>query len=120
MRYLRATLQTVNWQRLRPDSNRILDQGTVGVDQKSVLAYDGSSAIVAYVPTEPLAIKIDFGANGNQYRAITPLSTLTSVSAFLRSGWVYRWFSPRTGNSRSIAGNGDLAYVSRGVSVFPK
>jgi hypothetical protein len=118
MRYLRSTLQTVNWQRLRPDSNRVLDQATVSVDKKSVLAYDGSSAIVAYLPAEPLTIKIDFKANGNLYRAITPLSTLTSTSAFLQSGWVYRWFSPRTG--KQLSTTADLTYVSTGVFLFTK
>jgi hypothetical protein len=121
MRYLRFILQTVNWQRLRPDSARILPPTPPPTPYtKAVLAYDGNSAIVAYLPTERVDIQINFGARDPLYQAVPGLSMLTSKQGFQESGWVYRWFSPRTGNSVSVPGNGDLSYVSRGVFLFTK
>jgi hypothetical protein len=64
MRYLRFILQTVNWQRLRPDSARILPPTPPPTPYtKAVLAYDGNSAIVAYLPAERVDIQINFGAS---------------------------------------------------------
>jgi len=121
MRYLRYILQTVNWQRLRPDSNRILTQATTA-DKKMKIASDGSTAVVAYLPAEPAAIQIDFKAGGSgstSYQAISGLSNLASKQAFLQSGWIYRWFSPRTGNQRNPV-TSDLIYLSPGRFQFNK
>jgi hypothetical protein len=116
MRYLRYILQTVNWQRLRPEPGRILNQPGAP-DRNMVLSYDGSSALLAYLPAEPASIQIDFGANGTLYRAVPGLSTLTSKQQFLQSGWVYRWFSPRSGNTPSSP---DVLYISPGKFQFIK
>jgi hypothetical protein len=124
MRYLRYILQTINWQRLHPDSNRILNQAPEP-DKKMIIADDPSSVIVAYLPDEQSAIQIDFGANNvpntPKYQAIPGLANLGSKQAFLTSGWVYRWFSPRTGNVRNPAtNNSDLVYLSTGKFKFTK
>ncbi len=123
MRYLRYILQTVNWQRLRPDSNRILNQAA-DADKKMVVAYDGSSVIMAYFPDEQTGIQISFKAGGtgaNSYQAVPGLANLTSKQAFLTSGWVYRWFSPRTGKMKNPpSGNSDLIYLSTGKFQFNK
>lgn len=123
MRYLRYILQTVNWQRLRPDSNRILNQAN-DADKKMVVAYDGSSAVMAYLPDEQASIQINFGSGGtgvSSYQAISGLANLNSKQAFLQSGWVYRWFSPRTGKpSVASNNNSDLSYISRGKFLFTK
>jgi hypothetical protein len=116
MRYLRYILQTVNWQRLRSESGRILNQPNIP-EKNIVLAYDGSSAMVAYLPAEPASVRIDFGASGTLYRAVPGLSTLTSKQQFLHSGWVYRWFSPRSGNSSASP---DVLYISPGKFEFTK
>jgi hypothetical protein len=122
MRYLRYIVQTVSWQRLRSDSNRILNQAPTA-DKKMVLASDGSTAVVAYLPAEPAAIQIDFKAGGSgstSYQAISGLSNLASKQAFLQSGWVYRWFSPRTGNQFYNSQNPDLIFISQGKFQFTK
>lgn len=121
MRHLRFILQSVYWPRLRPEHGRIKSQASTA-DQMMVLAYDGSLAIVAYLPAEQNSILIDFKASaGPGLQNVPGLATANSRDAFFQAGWTYRWLSPRTGNTKAVvSGNPDLEYVSPGVFRFKK
>lgn len=126
MRHLRFILQSVSWQRLRPESLRIQGQGATKPDKKAALTYDGSSVLMAYLPGEPPKVQIDFNLkldsqNKPIYQAVPKLAGVSSKSAFLSSGWAYRWLSPRTGKTApAAAGFQDLEYISPGVFRFSK
>ena len=121
MRNLRFILQSVYWPRLRPEHGRIKNQDAAP-DKKMVLAYDGSSAVVAYLPAEQANIQIDFRASaGPGLRDVPGLATANSKNAFSQTGWTYRWMSPRTGNTADLVpNNNDLVFISRGVFRFVK
>jgi hypothetical protein len=119
MKDLRFILQSVNWQLLHPEHARIQNQAPTP-DQKMVLAYDGSSAIVAYVPAEQSTIQIKFLAGGNSqvgtYRTVPGFSS--AITQFGQSGWSYQWLSPRTGIS--AARTSPPVLVSPGIFSFTK
>ncbi len=85
-----------------------------------VLAYDGSSAIVAYVPAEQAAIQIKFLAGGTPqvgtYRTVPGFSS--ALTKFSQSGWSYQWLSPRSGATAPSSFVPSL--VSPGVFSFRK
>jgi len=88
MRILRFIFQSISWERLLPQPTRILNQ-TGDPATRMALAYDGRSAMLAYLPQENSSIQIDF----TKGRPVPGLASATSWSA---SGWVQTWTSPRT------------------------
>lgn len=101
MRYLANIFEALFWQRLvgnQTEHDRIVNQ-TAGTpaDQKMVLARDGNSAILAYLPKEKSQIELN-------------LSVLTGFPA----NWTAKWCNPRTGSCSTGATavpNGGTKYL---------
>src|ERR1700709_268752 len=119
MKNLRFILQGMNWQLLSPEHARIKNQSSTP-EQKMVLEYDHSSAILAYLPAEQPAIQIKFTQEGTSphviYRTVPGFSP--ALTQFSHSGWSYQWFSPRTGATGPSPSVPSL--VSPGVFSFHK
>jgi PKD repeat protein len=89
MRELRSLFQTLpgSWLRLMPQPGRIRNPES-DPTKKMVLAYDGRSAVVAYVPNQVPAIKISFDG----------IQGLDGATQF-KEPWVATWVNPRTGET---------------------
>jgi hypothetical protein len=93
MKVMKSIFQSVYWERLRPEPSRIqlpTNQPPFKPETKPALAYDGSSAILAYVPEEASGIRINFNAP----RAVPGLA---QAAAWPTARWAYSWISPRDG-----------------------
>jgi hypothetical protein len=107
MKLLRATFQSIFWERLKPQSGRIANQ-LAAPEKRMALAYDGSSAFLAYLPHEDGKIWIDF-------RSPSKVSGLWNADQW-PSTWIATWVSPRSLFSEAVVGT----KVSQGVFEFKK
>jgi hypothetical protein len=110
MKVMKFIFQSVYWERLRSEPSRIqlaTNQPPFKPYTKPALAYDGSSAILAYVPDEAAKIRIDFNAP----RVVPGLAQATTWPA---TRWAYSWISPRDG-SLWIGASPGLAEIQPGV-----
>jgi hypothetical protein len=115
MKVMKFIFQSVYWERLRPEPSRIqlaTNQPPFKPYTKPALAYDGSSAILAYVPDEAARLRIDF----NSPREVPGLAQTTAWPA---ARWAYSWISPRGG--RPWEGNATAPVVIQaGVFEFTR
>jgi hypothetical protein len=88
-----------------------------------VLAYDRSSAIMAYLPAEAPSITINFGSDSGlkpSFAAIPGLSTVRSMQDLRSSGWTYQWLSPRSVKVAPSVNYTDVTFVAQGKLNFAK
>ncbi|HTG36390.1 MAG TPA: Ig-like domain-containing protein [Thermoanaerobaculia bacterium] len=88
MKVLRLNLQSVFWERLTSEPSRIQNQTSLP-EMKMAVAYDGSSAVLAYLTQDNTAIRINF----NQPR---PVPGLASADQWPTKTWSAAWLSPRS------------------------
>lgn len=88
MKVLRLNLQSVFWERLTSEPSRIQNQTSLP-EMKMAVAYDGSSAVLAYLTQDNTAIRINF----NQPR---PVPGLASADQWPTKTWSAVWLSPRS------------------------
>jgi PKD repeat protein len=100
MKVMRSIFESVPWRKLKPAQSRIMNQpNSTPPDQKMVLGYDGSGAILAYVPHGKSSIQVSLRN--------TPLLP----------AWTAKWFDPRTGASQSA---GQPVANPAGIFAFTK
>jgi hypothetical protein len=112
MKIFRSIFQSISWERLMPQPVRILNQ-TSDPATRMALAYDGSSAMLAYLPQEDSSIQIDFTKG-------RPVPGLASATSWPASGWVQTWVSPRTDVPLPSASQQEPVNVAKGVFEFKK
>jgi hypothetical protein len=121
MKILRSIFQTVYWERLKPEYNRIKNQPSAS-HRRAALAYDGSSAVVAYVPHENADITIDFnsvsGVSG--YSGIPGLQNKAAWPYTGTNSWTYVWMSPRTGGPPRSSPAAPVRVGADGIFRFDK
>ncbi len=88
MKILRSNLQSVSWERLTAEPSRIQNQTTLP-ETKIALAYDGSSAVLAYLTRDNTSIRINF-------KEPRPLPNLAGADSWPNDAWTAVWMSPRS------------------------
>jgi hypothetical protein len=102
MKAMKSIFQSIYWESLRPEPSRIQlltnpNQPAFTADTKSVLAFDGKGAILAYLPSENTGIRISFNASAaHVVPVLAPVPYLANANSW-PSNWAYSWVSPRNG-----------------------
>ena len=119
-RWLRQHFQTVYWEKLKPEPDRILVQAPDSQQEKKfAVATDGVSAVLAYVPDEQLSIQLNFKKAAGDTVAIPELA---AAKISIPTTWTVRWLSPRTGREYGPGANSiiSLDTTAGGKFLFNK
>jgi hypothetical protein len=103
MKAMKFIFQSIYWEHLKPEPSRIqpgVNQPPFTADTKSVLAFDGAGAILAYLPHENVGIRISFNASAPRaVPVLAPVPYLANANAW-PANWAYAWVSPRNGRPK--------------------
>jgi hypothetical protein len=108
MKAMKSAFQSIYWEHLKPEPSRIqlltninnqpnVNQAPFTADTKSVLAFDGVGAILAYLPNENIGIRISFNASAPHASPVLAAVPYLANANSWPSNWAYSWVSPRNG-----------------------